>query len=303
MKLIKNLAIAFLAVFSVSCGDPELPFETFDDLGYGAYARQLDKSGIYDFFDIANSSVTVEVEFYDENEGKNVETYAWTVEYLSNGGNGGVDIAPADLFTLNSSSFGTSAQGLPGAVIALPLSDALSALGMVVGDVGPGDVFRYATVITKKDGSTFSSANTGTNLAGSTFKALFSMSIPVICPSDLGGTYNTSSLAWCGGAAEVGTSTWTEVSEGIYEVEDFAFGAYFPCYGPGATLPGGSLQIQDACNVIKPIGTSRWGEVYFYNDVTVAGADLILDWENDYGEAGVTTLTRTDGTDWPALTK
>ena len=45
----------------------------------------------------------------------------------------------------------------------------------------------------------------------------------------------------------------------------------------------------------------RWGETYTFNNLTVDGKSLTIDWVNDYGEGGITTLTRTDGKNWPAL--
>ena len=83
----------------------------------------------------------------------------------------------------------------------------------------------------------------------------------------------------------------------------FDFGAYHACWGTSSTNPGGNLKVKDACSILSPTGSSRWGEVYTFHDVTTAtdGSTLTIDWSNDYAEAAVSVLTRTDGKIWPEL--
>ena len=61
--------------------------------------------------------------------------------------------------------------------------------------------------------------------------------------------------------------------------------------------------MQDACGILSPTGASQWSEVYEFNDVSMANgnADLIIDWVNDYGESGVSTLNNWSGGNWPDL--
>ena len=75
------------------------------------------------------------------------------------------------------------------------------------------------------------------------------------------------------------------------------------CYGGWTGVPAGTLKVQDACGILSPTGSSQWGELYWFNDVSVANsnADLTIDWENDYGEAGVSTLSNWSGGAWPDL--
>ena len=121
--------------------------------------------------------------------------------------------------------------------------------------------------------------------------------VEFLCVSELEGSFTTSTRGWCG-IVQTGTADWTQVADGIYETYDFTYGAYLACYS-WTGIPEGSLQIKDTCGKLEPIGASQWGEIYWFNNVTVSGIDLIIDWENDYGEAGVSTLTRTDGNNWP----
>ena len=61
--------------------------------------------------------------------------------------------------------------------------------------------------------------------------------------------------------------------------------------------------MQDACGILSPTGASQWSEVYVFNDVSVSNgnADLTIDWVNDYGESGVSTLSNWSGGNWPDL--
>ena len=71
----KNLKKLFLSLFVtvtavVSCGDPDLPFEIYDTMKTGGYARLMSQTGEFNYFDQANSKVTLEVEYYDKNKGQ-----------------------------------------------------------------------------------------------------------------------------------------------------------------------------------------------------------------------------------------
>ena len=67
----KNLKKLFLSLFVtvtavVSCGDPDLPFEIYDTMKTGGYARLMSQTGEFNYFDQAGSKVTLEVEYYDQ---------------------------------------------------------------------------------------------------------------------------------------------------------------------------------------------------------------------------------------------
>lgn len=313
MNKLKYFLFGFVAMTMIACaGDEELPFVEFDGLGYGAYPRLIDGiNGEYgtafNFFDVPGSSIGFTVEFFDDNSGQNVESYNWTVTYEPDG-------ATADLGTITSSSFSTSPVGLPSATLDFSFQEVLDALGKTIDDVDGGESFRFEGTLKKTDGSTFTSTNTSGNIQSTagTLRGMFRIVVPIICPSGLAGTYDVVTTGWCGDTWE-GQVTWVEEGPGVYNIEstlddvtdfDFSMGAYYACYGPGSTLPGGNLQLSDACNKLSYTGASRWGEVYEFNSIVVDGSTLTLDWKNDYDpEAGVTVLTRTDGTEWPALFK
>lgn len=177
MKLIKNLALSLLGIYFISCGEPDLPFETFEELEYGAYARNLKETGTYNVFDLTGSSLRIEVEFYDENKGKNVASYSWTVAAYF-----GMDtISAVNLMTIDASSFVTSANGLPGTTINLDLESAVAALGIPLADITGGEVFLFSSMITKTDGSTFDASNTGSNFGENSFLAVTDIKQTVLC--------------------------------------------------------------------------------------------------------------------------
>lgn len=316
MKIFKlSLLVLFIMAFT-ACEEKERNFPEFgdDDVATGAFARRIDGvNGIFDFFNPAGSEIDFTVEFYDINQGRDVAEYNWTATHIDNTGAGN-NTGPVSILDIPASSFVVNDFGLPSTTIRFTLQGALDALGLTTADINGGDNIRFEATIVMNDGRTFTRFNSDANvIAGASFLGTFIIDQPIICPSALAGTYDVSTspnLPWpyaCNQVTWTGSTTWTSVAVGVYEVPDFSFGAYYGCAGVASgegtsTLPGGSLQIQDACGILSPLGASRWGEVYSYSSVTTNGAELTIVWSNDYGEAGTTVLTRTDGTNWPPLT-
>ncbi|MBK9254784.1 MAG: hypothetical protein IPM42_04790 [Saprospiraceae bacterium] len=170
------------------------------------------------------------------------------------------------------------------------------------------DKFVFSWGFKAEDGRYFDTWSGG--ICSNSVGANCFLNFNIVCVSELAGTYDYSTVGWCGdvkaGTLEIkvkGTGTYEFFLDGGTD-PDFSLGSYEACYGAGSTLPGGSLLLNDSCNKLFFSGTSRWGEVYTFNSITVNGGTLILDWKNDYDpEAAVTTITRKDGKDWPALKK
>ena len=316
----------FVLVFS-AC-EQDRAFPEFADLEYGAYPRLIDgingKYGTaFNFNDVAGSSIDFTVEFYDENDGKNVASYSWTVSY-----SGGT---PVSIASVNASSFGTSPDGFPSASFEFTYQQVLDALGLTVGDVEGGKSFEFLATLTKTDCKVFTRDNTATVLqAQPAYKALFQIRVPIICPSELEGTYDFStvsagsppSASWTSGVTTTGKIRFDLLGNGVYDIYtmptggleflDASMGAYWGGWGydptdagsqgsmPNTGLTDNRVQIGDACSKLSFLGASQWGEVYSFNSITVNGSVLVLDWINDYGEGGVATITRTDGTNWPS---
>ena len=304
-----------------SCNpEPELPVVLFDDLEKGAFPRLLDFNGTFFLTDVANSSVAWEVEFYDEDNGSHVTEYVWTVAYQDNSGNGG-DQPETLIATIPQSEFVTNAEsGLPGTARSWTFQQVLDVFGFQASDINGGDAFNFFATLKRDDGKEFNTVNTGDNIESSApFSGFFRFTMNVLCTSELEGEIGVVGTGWCGTVVDTDPDgnpyTFTLINEGdgVYMIDngDFSFGAYWACYGLTSTLPidpapapaEQTLRLQDACNILSFTGVSRWGEVYQFNDLSVDGPDLFIDWNNDYPpEAGTAVLTRMDGKDWPPLT-
>ena len=312
-----KLFFSFFAILFVvaSCNpEPELPVVLFEDAEKGAYPRLLNFDGTFNFLDVDASSVSWDVEFYDEDNGSHVTEYSWTVEYRDNSGAGG-SRGEVPLVTIPSSSFVTVAEsGLPGTSGSWTMTEILNAFDFTIDDINGGDAFNFFATLKRDDGKEFNTVNTGDAIEGSApFSGFFRFTMNVVCPSELEGLMDYSTVGWCGEVVE-GEVEWINEGKGVYNIaggiqgdgNDFSFGAYHGCYGPNGGLPNaasGNVRFTDSCNKFGYQGTSQWGEVYYINNLIVDGNKLTVDWFNDYApEAGVTTFTRQDGKDWPPLT-
>jgi hypothetical protein len=128
----------------------------------------------------------------------------------------------------------------------------------------------------------------------------------VACPSEIGGTFDYvttniaatgpgSDPAACGGSAS-GTVKFEDQGGGIYKISDITFGQYGCAWGD---TPAVGVSLNDVCNHLTLTGTDQYGLIYSISIVSNNGTDLVIDWNNDYGDSGRTKLTRTDGTEWP----
>lgn len=318
MRKIKNTFIALLAILTFACGDPELPFETFEDLEKGAFARRLSLTGAFTFGQVATSSYTGTVEFYSEDQGKNVTSYDWTVEYEGVAG----DKAAVTFLSIPSSSFGTNADtGLPMTSFTFEMADALASLGLVEADITGGDRFRFLATITLSSGSSFTVSNSGTNISSSAaFAGLFVLDANVVCVSDLGGTVNYSNANMFRGAGggAMGAACVTDPITGSFDIiddddgnytfkslndnNDQSFGMFDSCWSddPGT----GERGMTDVCGLVDNKGTDKYGDTYYWTALSGAGSSAItFDWINDWGDRGTVTLTKADGSSWPGELK
>lgn len=309
----KNKFIALVAALMMvtSCADPDLgPIVTFDTAGKGAYAALLsDTDRAFNFFDLANSSYTYSIEFIDLEKGDLVSEYNVDLYYADNDpSNGDIGGGPFRVRSFSAADFTVVDSGNKGLTnISLSASDLIAAAGIDAANISAGDIFRIDGEVVTKDGQSFRRSNSSSTVNGGAFRGHLGFDLRIICPSSLEGEvdYSTNTVTWCDLGIGTGTASLVKSSGSTYKVDgaDFDWGAYSVCYGPGGALPSGSLELLDDCNQISIIGESQWGEKYTINSLEVKGTELTMDWVNDYGEAGVTTLTRKDGQDWPALVK
>lgn len=323
-KLLKSFAI-FAALSIAACTDfvdPAIPYSDFDT---GVYLRTLVfPASSFVFTDLETSTFSVTVEAVDIEDGGLVEEVEVFVARRR-----GQDVSPESrLMTVPASAFQphsitlpnvhpASGSKYPAATIEATVPEMLQAMGMDVSDIEGGDFFEVRLSLRDRNGRVFSNNNLSPDVAGGGFfRSPFFYRVPVVCVSNLGGTYDLSTAGWCGETytgqvrfipdADEPTQYTIQVDLGGEFEDDFSFGAYRACYGAGTAAPGGAsgLRLTDACNQIgfNSSPSSPWGDTFTLNAVTVDGPVLTLDFETSFPpEAGVATITRTDGTNWPAL--
>lgn len=328
-KLFQSFAV--LALLSMaSCTDwvdPAIPYAEFET---GVFLRTLQfPATSFVFTDLASSNVAIQVEAVDEENGGLVDEVDVFVALRR-----GQTVFPeAKMMTVPASAFQPHSVILPNihpasgspylaAAIEFTALDALQEMGRTLNDVEGGDFFEVRLSLRDTKGRTFSSDNlSGDVQGGGYYRSPFFYRIPIVCVSNLAGTYDLSTVGWCGDTytgqvrfvqdTDEPTNYIVQVDlDGEFE-DDFSFGSYRSCYGAGTQAPGGAngLRLTDACNQIgfNPAGSSPWGDNFSVESVSVDGAVLTMEvrsnWDTGGGvfEGGVATITRTDGTNWPDL--
>lgn len=251
------LTLAFLLVFS-AC-EKDRTFIEFKDLEYGAVPRLTDGvNGEFDFFNPTGSSIDFTVEFYDENQGKNVQSYAWTVAYINKTTN---EVgAAANIGSFSASDFKPNDFGLPSIKIEFTFQQALDALGLTTDDINGGDAIRFEATLTKTDGKVFTRNNTGPSVIsnGPAFGAWFVFDQNIICPSELEGTYSATTtyhqhdFIGDGYTSNTQDVVWEALGGGQYKVIGFdgglyGSGPYVDNYGTTAL----EITVTDACGNIS----------------------------------------------------
>lgn len=130
------------------------------------------------------------------------------------------------------------------------------------------------------------------------------------CPEDLEGTYSFKTvvtavgdggdISGCDPAGVTGTGELVKLTGayGTYSISDATFGQYDCAWGD---TPAVGVTMINTCDKITTGGDDQYSLVYSFTDITVSpdGKDMSFKWENDYGDKGTTTLTRTDAKLWP----
>lgn len=329
MSKIKVLFGFVLALAISACTDfvdPAIPYSGFDT---GVYLRTLSVTSSFNFFALSTSKFSLMVEAVDIEDGKTVEK----VDVLVRRRRGQALTPEVQVKSVPASEFKPhtvidpivhESTGSPylGATVEITVPEALQAMNLTLADITGGDFFEFRLILTDKQGRTFTNTNLSPDLSGGQYyRSPFFYRIPVVCPSALAGTYDLTTVGWCGdtytGKARivvdpmVNTSYFLQVDLDGTFVDDFSLGSYRACYGAATAPPGGAsgLRLNDACGQISfnSAGSSPWGDQFFVEEVTVNGAVLTLkvrsSWDTGGGvfEGGTATITRTDGTNWPPL--
>jgi hypothetical protein len=321
-KIIYSFGV-ILALSIASCTDfvdPAIPYNNFET---GVYLRTLvAPASSFNFFALGASEFKITVEAVDIQDGKLVRD----VDVLVARRRGQAVTPEVKVGTIVAADFQphtiiltdvhpATGSKYPAATFTVGIAAVLQALGMTQMDINGGDFFEFRLVLHTTDGRTFTNTNLSPDISGGAYyRSPFFYRIPVVCPSTLAGTYDLSTVGWCGNTY-TGQVKFISTATGAYNiqvdldgtfVDDFSFGAYRACYGAGTAPPGSlnGLRFTDACGLVgfNTSPSSPWGDGFILNSVTVNGSVLVIDFKTTWDpEAGVATITRTDGTDWPPL--
>ncbi|HMO38557.1 MAG TPA: hypothetical protein PKC76_02340 [Saprospiraceae bacterium] len=313
-RFIKYLFGLVLALTLNACTDwvdPAIPYNEFDT---GLYLRTLDRpSSSFDFFNLDAGVFQVTIEAVDIEDGRTLRE----VEVFVSRRRGPNVTSEARLGTIPASAFQphsfkldqvhpASGSRFPAATIRYTLEESLTAMGMTKADIDGGDFIEYRLSATDTQGRVFTNTNLSPDIVGGLYyRSPFFYRYPVVCPSELQGTFDyVHTNMFCDGEI-TGTVTWTKATATTYNSTDFAFGSWQHCYGsgsgPNSSNTSVTLKISDACGVITLTGIDQFGDTYTYNIDNVSGTSLTISWENTYGEFGTVVLTRQDGKNWPPL--
>ncbi len=118
--------------------------------------------------------------------------------------------------------------------------------------------------------------------------------------------YKGTDYSALGAPDATGSDVFVAIDDTSYTFESgcFDFGYYSVLYGDPTdcgqgTGLGGTIMIQDFCEKLIMSGSDQWGDTWQMYDVSVSGSSLTYTWENTWGEKATTTMTRTDGENFP----
>ncbi|MHA7131542.1 hypothetical protein [Algoriphagus namhaensis] len=316
MKIFKYSFGLFLGalVLLSSCRDfvePNIPYSEFDT---AAYLRTIERTSTdFNFFNLANSNFALILEAVDAEDGATVETVEIRVRHRRLIPDVGLEYTPAieneDVLvrTLQASDFAPNSESrFLRTSFSIPALEAIQALGLTPADIEGGDAFEFRLVLNDKFGRVFTDTNADANVKGSPFYASpFFYNVSVVCPSDLGGTYNfsQSNMSSVYGSCEgtiTGTTTWTPVANaaGAYAITDGTFG-FWNCYGD--SWGSGSVRISDACGTLSMSGADKYGATYSMTMISSSPESFTFTWLNSDNETGEVTIFAQDGKPLPIL--
>lgn len=298
MKINKSILIAAsaLLVFAASCEKPEKnppPYDVgIDAVPSGAFLRTLEVTASeIDFGDITGSSFGVNIEFNDADNGNFLQDVNVYLSIIDNSPDNGADSSKAEgLYeTITASEF--TPGNRPTYNYSDSTADAIAFSGLTAADIGPSDVFRYRFEVNLTNGSSFSAANTNSNIiSGPAYQSPFVYNATVVClpkPPAAGDwtvnmrdTYGDGWQTTTGGGGEGMTVTFDDGT--VIE-----FGLCSPYGSAAGTFLGGTDCVPNdgsvgSATITIPVGTQtavwnfpgdQYGEIEF--DIVTPSGNIV----------------------------
>jgi hypothetical protein len=311
--------LSLMWVFSacVDFVEPNIPYKTFNT---GLYLRTVTGGNVsFNFFALNSAEFFVEVEAVDAEEGATLERVEFFVRHRRLIPGVGFNFKPTGTSSqVNQVAIGSltkdkfvKATENPNhpttrylrSTFRISTADILKALNMTTADVAGGDAFEIRLKATDRSGRVFDDNNRSADVQGGFFyRSPFRYDVPVVCPSDLAGTYDyistqmESAYGSCPGSI-TGKVTLTKVgTTTTYTVSDATFGLW-GCYGD--TWGAGNVRLSDSCGILSFAGADKYSDAYTFTFISNNGTDLVFRWRNASNETGVVTMKASASKPWP----
>ncbi|WP_289644358.1 hypothetical protein [Maribacter aestuarii] len=164
-------AIACLTLV-ISCdSDDKVLDEVLETYTSGAVLRTLDSSGSFDMFR-TDRTFAVTVEEQDDQNGELIDRVDITVDFVDNnkeGATGDDTNLGVPFATLTASDFTIGERGLPTADFSYTMAEALTALGIDLTEVLPGDRIAINLELFFTDGRSFKASDAAVTVTGGSF--------------------------------------------------------------------------------------------------------------------------------------
>ncbi len=137
----------------------------------GAILRTLDSDGSFDMFRIENTFM-VTLEEQDEDQGELIDRVLVTIDFVDNNddmatGDDGVE--GVEFATIPASAFSIGERGLPTTDFSFTMEEALTAMGIPLTEVLPGDRITINLELFFTDGRSFNAGDAATTVTGGSF--------------------------------------------------------------------------------------------------------------------------------------
>ena len=302
-----------LMALGFSCTDVSkypVNFDTLNNSNAGIL-RIISQNSVILTSDIAVSKYEVTFEANDRERGNLFDHADLFVSFKDlTPSNGGTNRAEAKLATYTNADFKLAdpdITGLRRVTMTHTATEIMTLLGITLPEIVNGkDQFVFRQALVFPDGKTYSSGNVNSAIAstGGVYKSPFQNIVTVVvCASALDGDLNfhtvvtgaVVSIVPCQPFVE-GKTTLKKITHGEYAIGDATFGQYECAW---SDVDAFGVNWVDFCDAITTTGSDKYGLIYTYSLVTNDGTTLVLDWFNDYGDTGTTSLTRVSGATWP----
>ena len=181
MKNFKTYVLLALGIIIAGCSeDDKATVVVQETVTSGAILRTLSATGGLDMFDTA-STLAFSIQEQDAEGGDLLDRVEITASFVDNNGTDS-SVSNAALATIAASEFGET-EGLPSFEYSVTMAEVLSATGVALTDVLPGDQFVIDMELFLTDGRSFKNSDTTGKVSGGSF---FSSPYQYTFPTDDG---------------------------------------------------------------------------------------------------------------------